>query len=73
MLILGRKIGEAIVIEPGNIKVMVTGILAGGRVRLGIQAPRGVVVVREELLAKHGRLRAEVEKAERDRAERGDA
>ena len=47
MLILSRKPGERIVIAD-NIVVTVTEV-ARGRVRLGIEAPPSVRVVREEL------------------------
>jgi carbon storage regulator len=53
MLILSRKIEESIVIGTGKdaITVMVTRI-EGGKVRLGIDAPKGVPVHREEVLQK---------------------
>jgi carbon storage regulator len=49
MLILGRRPGEAIVIE-GGIRIVV---LASDRrgVRLGIEAPSSVSIVREEIVA----------------------
>jgi carbon storage regulator len=48
MLVLTRKVGETIVVD-GAIRIRV---LAVGRssVRLGIEAPAGVGIVREELL-----------------------
>ena len=49
MLVLSRKIGERIVIND-NITVEVLQIL-GNRVRLGITAPAGVPILREELVA----------------------
>jgi len=48
MLIIGRKVDESIVID-GNIKIMVTSI-RGNQVRIGIDAPREVEVMREELI-----------------------
>jgi carbon storage regulator len=48
MLILRRKIGERIVID-GRIEVTVLRV-RGGRVRLGVAAPRSVRVLREEVL-----------------------
>jgi carbon storage regulator len=48
MLVLSRKIGERIVIND-NISVEVLQIL-GNRVRLGITAPVGVPILREELV-----------------------
>ena len=47
MLVLSRKVGEAIVIE-NEIIVRVLEV-RGQRVRLGIEAPSGVGVWREEL------------------------
>jgi carbon storage regulator len=49
MLVLSRKIGERIVIQD-NITVEVLQII-GNRVRLGVTAPSGIPILREELLA----------------------
>lgn len=49
MLILSRKVDESIVFEGLGIEVMVCG-MDRGRVRLGVKAPRGVTVLRHELL-----------------------
>lgn len=48
MLVLRRKLDEALVID-GTITVTVLGI-EGGRVKVGIEAPPGISVVRGELL-----------------------
>lgn len=48
MLVLSRKPGEAIVLA-GNITVYVLGI-EGDRVKLGVDAPPDVLVLRSELL-----------------------
>ena len=48
MLVLTRKAGERIVIDD-NITVEVLEVL-GNRVRIGIQAPDGVTILRQELL-----------------------
>ena len=48
MLILRRKAGESLVIG-GNIKVTVTDIYEGG-VRLAIDAPKQISILRTELL-----------------------
>jgi carbon storage regulator len=48
MLVLTRKAGERIVIDD-NIIVEVLEV-QGNRVRLGIQAPQGVPILRQELL-----------------------
>ena len=47
MLVLTRKVGEKIVIAD-HIQVMVVAI-KGDKVRLGIEAPKGVLVDREEV------------------------
>jgi carbon storage regulator len=56
MLVLTRRLGERIVIA-NNIIVEVVGV-QGGRVRLGIQAPSDVPVVRQELLTNRGQPEA---------------
>jgi carbon storage regulator len=48
MLVLTRKIGERIVID--NQIVIEVLQVKGNRVRLGIQAPDGAVILRQELL-----------------------
>lgn len=48
MLVLSRKENESIVID-GRIKVTVVAI-QGGRIRLGIEAPKDVPICRSELL-----------------------
>lgn len=50
MLILTRKLGEAITIGD-NIRVSVLGV-RGRQVRLGIEAPQAIVVHREEIAQK---------------------
>ncbi len=47
MLVLSRKEGESVMID-GHISVTVIR-LAGGRVRLGIEAPKEVSILRSEL------------------------
>ncbi len=47
MLVLSRKEGESLTID-GRITVTVTK-LAGGKVRLGIEAPKEVTILRSEL------------------------
>jgi carbon storage regulator len=47
MLVLTRRVGEAVVIE-GGIRVEVNAVL-GDRVRLAIEAPRSTRVDREEV------------------------
>jgi carbon storage regulator len=48
MLVLTRKVNERIVID-GDVVIQVLEVL-GNRVRLGITAPSGVTILREELL-----------------------
>jgi carbon storage regulator len=60
MLVLTRKAGERIVIAD-NIVVEVLEV-QGNRVRIGIQAPQGVTILREELLA--GKARDEKQPSE---------
>lgn len=50
MLMLSRNIGKAVIIG-GNIRVSVVQV-SGCQVRLGIEAPRGVIVDREEIHAR---------------------
>ena len=47
MLILSRKPGDAILID-GGIRIQVVGV-EGSSVRLGIEAPTSVGIVREEI------------------------
>ena len=48
MLVLSRKVGEKIVIAD---KIVITVVsMHNGKVRLGIEAPKDVHVMREELL-----------------------
>jgi carbon storage regulator len=47
MLVLSRKLNESIIIN-GNIRVTVVGI-RGNHVRVGIEAPTSVPIIREEL------------------------
>lgn len=47
MLILSRRPGDAVLID-GGIRLVIVGV-EGGTVRLGIEAPRGLGIVREEI------------------------
>lgn len=49
MLVLSRKVGERIVIGD-SIEVVVLGVERSGQVRLGIEAPRQVRILRRELI-----------------------
>ena len=48
MLVLSRKVGESILISE-SIRVTVVQSAKNGRIRLGIDAPPEVIVLREEL------------------------
>lgn len=52
MLVVTRKAGEKVLIPGAGIEVLIVKVLPGGQVRLGISAPKDVLVVREELLSK---------------------
>lgn len=49
MLVLSRKAGERVVMPHSGVVVTVLSV-QGNRVRLGISAPAGVAVYREEVL-----------------------
>lgn len=48
MLVLSRKIGEQIVID-GRIRVTLVKVM-GNRVRLGIEAPNSIQIMRSEIM-----------------------
>jgi carbon storage regulator len=48
MLVLSRKAGQRIIIDDSIVVEIVE--IQGGRVRIGIEAPQGVPILREELL-----------------------
>lgn len=51
MLVLTRKIGERIMIGDDIIVTLVD--IDRGKVRLGVEAPRDVQIIREELIPAH--------------------
>lgn len=57
--------GESAMIRPG-IKVAVAWIDGANRVRLGIEAPRSVIILREEIAREYDRARAELDREERE-------
>lgn len=56
MLVLTRRPGEAVVID-GGIRLEVVAI-RGHHVKLGFQAPRGVAILRDELIERRERSAA---------------
>ncbi len=62
MLVLTRKVNESIIIS-GNIKVTVVKI-DGGKIRLGIEAPPDVEVLRSELIREQFPTARDYEEAE---------
>lgn len=53
MLTLSRKLGERIIIGDGESKITVEVVdIQGNRVRVGVTAPKDVVILREELAAR---------------------
>jgi carbon storage regulator len=58
MLVLGRKVGETLVIAD-DVRVTILSI-DGDRVRVGIEAPRSIPVLRQEILdaVRHENLEA---------------
>lgn len=62
MLVLTRKPGEAIICElpgVGKVRVEVVRIQPGGKVQLGIEADRSVVINRDELIGTDREFRDE--------------
>lgn len=56
MLVVTRKVGEKVLVPGKGIEIMIVKCLPNGTVRLGIKAPDGVGVYREELLDVRTRL-----------------
>lgn len=55
MLILTRKANEQIIIDPGPNQIVITTCeVIGGRVKIGVDAPRSVTVLRSEVAARMG-------------------
>ncbi|MCE2805073.1 MAG: carbon storage regulator [Gemmataceae bacterium] len=69
MLVLSRKVGEKILV--GNNIVLTVVEVNGNRVRLGIEAPRDMAVVRGELVGKGRDLDAEMPKPKTALSETG--
>jgi len=62
MLILTRRIGETVTIG-SNIKVVVLGV-NGRQCRIGIDAPKDVTVLREEIADRSGQVKPRILPAE---------
>ncbi len=62
MLILQRKPGESLFIGE-DIQVSVVSVDSGGRVRLAVDAPKSLTILRSEL---RGAMRANMESAEEE-------
>ncbi len=62
MLVLSRHIGESVVID-GDIKIKIVS-KHGGQVRIGIEAPKSILVYREEVYKKLRELK-EAEKTKK--------
>ncbi len=60
MLILSRKVGEGLVID-GRIVLTILEVRGADQVRLGIEAPADVSVLRAEVAERRARQRAESE------------
>ena len=60
MLVLTRKRNQSIVID-GKIRIMIV-VVKGGAVRLGIEAPSNMNVIREELIGGQGKTAKVAEK-----------
>ena len=51
MLVLSRKVGEAVVLEWCGVEVrLMVGSVGSGRTKLLFDAPKGVKIVREEII-----------------------
>lgn len=58
MLILTRRPGEKIIVDHGTVEIEVLSVRHGNQVKLGVKAPPGVAIHREEV---EERIRAESE------------
>jgi carbon storage regulator len=68
MLILSRKRNERIILHlPDQTIAIVVVAVQGNKVRLGVEAPRDVTVLREELAVEHGTDLPDGSKAVRER------
>lgn len=63
MLVLGGKVNERFLIDGGRISVRVVST-AGRRVRLGFEAPRDVLVMRETVQRRIDEVRLRIEQGE---------
>jgi carbon storage regulator len=68
MLILTRKVGEAVVIGEKQVEIMVLGV-KGNQVRLGISASKDISVHRKEIYSKIHPEDADSENSESNKVE----
>ena len=52
MLVLDRKVGQSIIIGD-NIEVIFLRQVCNGKIKLGIEAPKNINIIRDELLIKN--------------------
>ena len=51
MLVLSRRIGEAVIVQVGDIEIVVSlEDLRGNQAKLGFEAPPEVIILRDEIL-----------------------
>lgn len=55
-LVVTRRIGEVIHLPTVGVRIQITGVRANGTVRVGIEAPPDVEIVRAELLTRSRRV-----------------
>lgn len=60
MLVLTRKVNEALLLEEGTIRIVVLSV-QGDQVKLGIDAPRHVSIMREEIMQSQSQNREAAE------------
>jgi carbon storage regulator CsrA len=49
MLVVTRKPNEAVIITAGGERITIRVVAADGKVRLGVEAPKSIIVNREEV------------------------
>jgi carbon storage regulator CsrA len=67
MLVLGRAFGQELIIRgPGLVAPITIAVLGtqGGKIRIGIDAPRTMSIIRKELIGKYEVMKSDVEAKE---------